>query len=376
MPSAHASTSLLLALLAAACRPDCPDGVTDRRGYQCTPVPGDTSTGDESTSTGDSSSSTADTSSSSSDSSTSSDASSSTGTPPPCDDDPACGEGEDVNTCPEQCNLCGDSVVFGAEACDNGTNQDAPYSPTPPPPDACAPACLPVEFCGDSVQNGPEPCDAAGLQTATCEADCRSPACGDGTLNTLAAEACDDANMTDGDGCSAACLPERRVFASSSLFFGDLNFADDNPDMLAGIPLADARCNALAAAAGISGSFKAWLSDSDSSPADRFDTAFSGLYRLLSPDFPIVASGWPDLTDGALSHPIDADEKGALTQENVLTNTAPDGASASDLHCSAWTANDNTTTTFGQSSALDATWTEAVAGACSFSGRLYCFEDP
>jgi hypothetical protein len=112
------------------------------------------------------------------------------------------------------------------------------------------------------------------------------------------------------------------------------------------------------------------------SPATRFDTAFTGLYRLLSPDFPILATGWPDLTDGTLAHAIDADETGALTQENILTNTAPDGSSASDQHCTAWTANDNTSTTIGQSSATDATWTSLGQSFCSDSRRLYCFEDP
>lgn len=379
MTSAHASTSLSLALLAAACRPDCPDGVTDRRGYQCTPVPGGTSTtGDESSSTGDSSTSAADTSSSSpDDTSTSTDSSSSTAAPPVCGD-AACDPGEDADSCYDDCGACGNAIPEGPESCDNGTNQHAPYSATPPAPDACAPGCTTVEFCGDSLTNGPEPCDPGGVQTDACEADCRPPSCGDGTLNSLAGEACDDSNTADGDGCSSNCLPERRVFATSVFFPGDLNFADDNPDMLAGIPLADARCDALAAAAGLTGSFKAWLSDSDLSPSTRFDTSFSGLYRLLSPGFPVVANGWTDLSDGSLAHPIDAYETGTPVgnPKNVLTNTAPDGSSASDQHCSAFTSNDNTSTTIGQSSASDSTWTDSFTSQCSNSYRLYCFEDP
>jgi cysteine-rich repeat protein len=337
----------------------------------------DTSASSSTSSTSDASTSTSESSSSSDDTTSStSDESSSTGTPPPCDDDPACGPGEDVLTCPAQCNTCGDGVRVAPEACDNGLNQDPPYSPTAPDPDACAPGCLPVEFCGDSIQNGPEPCDAAGMQTADCELDCRTPACGDGTLNSLAGEACDDQNLLPGDGCSEDCRPERHVFATSTFFKGDLNSAIDNPDMLAGIPLADARCNALALAAGLTPTFKAWLSTSDLDPASRFDTNFSGLYRLLSPNFPVIAQGWPDLTDGSLAHPIDADETGALTLENVLTNTAPDGSSASDQHCSAWTKNDNSSTTIGQSSASDSTWTDAFESQCSNAYRIYCFEDP
>lgn len=372
MPSRTISPALTTLLL-LGCRVPCDDGVTDRQGTRCIEVPGDetsSSTSEASTSTSESSSTGDDTTSSSSESS------SSTGTPPPCDDDPACGPGEDVTLCPEQCNTCGDNVVLAEEACDNGLNQDPPYSPTTPRPDACAPGCLAVEFCGDNIKNGPEPCDAAGIQTADCETDCRVPSCGDGTLNTLAGESCDDTNLLPGDGCSEDCRLERRVFVSSTFFKGDLNFADDNPDMLAGIPLADARCNALALAAELPPVFKAWLSDSDSDPISRFDTNFSGLYRLLSPDFPVVAIGWSGLTSGSLAHPIDADETGALTLENVLTNTTPDGSSASDQHCSAWTKNDNSSTTIGQSSASDASWTSAFESQCSNAYRLYCFEDP
>jgi len=372
MPSRSISP-VLTTLLLLGCRVPCPDGVTDRQGTRCVDVPLEETT---SASTSDASTSSSE-SSSSDDSSSSSDASSSTGTPPPCDDDPACGPGEDVFNCPAQCNTCGDAVIVPPELCDNGLNQDPPYSPTAPNPDACAPGCVLVEFCGDNILNGPEPCDSTE-QTATCEADCRTPTCGDGTLNTLAGEACDDFNTLPGDGCSSDCRVERRVFATSAAYEGDLRFAIDNPDMLAGIPLADARCNALAIAAGLPPTFKAWLSDSLTSPSTRFDTSFSGLFRLLSPDFPVVADGWLDLTDGQLAHPIDADETGALVvlQPNVLTNTAPDGSSASNQHCSAWTLNDNSSTTIGQSSASDSTWTNLGESFCSNAYRLYCFEDP
>lgn len=376
MPASDLLRPLVLTSLIAACRPDCPDGVTDRHGYRCTPVPGDDTTSTSSTSTGETTTTTTETSSTS-DGSTTSDTSSSTGTPPACDDDPACGPGEDVMKCPEQCNVCGDGVVVGDEACDNGTNQDAAYSATAPAPDACGPGCIAVEYCGDAAQNGPEPCDAGGTQAADCEADCRIPVCGDGTVNELAGESCDDSNIADGDGCSAECMPERRVFATSAVFEGDLRFDIDNPDLLSGIALADARCNALAVAAGLPPTFKAWLSDSEMSPATRFDTSFTGLYRLVSPGFPVIATGWQDLTDGTLAHAIDADETGTqiLLQQTVVTNTAPDGSSASDQHCSGWTQKDLTSTTIGQSSASDSTWTSAASSLCADSRRIYCFED-
>lgn len=364
-----------LVLVASACKLDCPDGITDRHGYQCTPIP----TGTETSTATDTSSDTFSTSSSdvptSSADTTTSDETYSTTTPPSVCGDDVCDPDEDADGCYDDCGACGNAVVEGPEPCDNGTNQDDPYSPTSPAPDACAPGCAAVEFCGDAIQNGSEPCDD-GEQTATCEANCTPPTCGDGTVNPLAGEACDDSNTEDGDGCSADCSAiERRVFATSTLFFGDLNY-DKDIDVLTGIPLADARCTALALAAGLSGTYKAWLSDGDFSPESRFDTSFSGLYRLPSAGFPVIATGWQDLIDGTLAHAIDADEMGTAILGNVWTNTLPDGTSASANDCDGWKSNGNLKSFYGQSSAIDATWTNFDEVACSFSVRLYCFEDP
>ena len=396
-----------LLTIAAACKPDCPDGATDRRGYNSTPIPGetgDTTTGDDTTgtSTGDTSSTTDDTSTTVAD---------------PCDDDPACSDGETPETCPEQCGECGDGIVSGTEQCDNGqanqthwpstppddacsdlctttvewcgdgllnadeqcdnaTNIDPPYSPTLPP-DACAPGCKLPGYCGDGEHTGEEACDD-GEQTATCELDCVAPKCGDGVHNPLAGEACDDNNKLDGDGCTADCSAiERKVFVTSLQFKGDLNAADNNPDALTGLALADARCQQLAAA--LPGTYKAWLSTADASPSTRFDTRFTGLYRLPSPGAPIVAVGWQGLTSGTLMHPIDSDASGAAIQndKNVWTNTLPDGTKASDDDCTGWTAKfPNLTTTVGYSAATDITWTNLAAGQlCSDSRRVYCFQD-
>jgi uncharacterized protein (TIGR03382 family) len=61
--------------------------------------------------------------------------------------------------------------------------------------------------CGDAMVNGAEECDD-GEESATCDADCTSVACGDDVTNATAGEECDDGNTEDGDGCSAACTVE------------------------------------------------------------------------------------------------------------------------------------------------------------------------
>ena len=402
---------LLLAPLPAlaACKPSCADGeVANRHGFNCTPlVSGDS----ESSTVASTDSSTTDTP----DTTDTTDASSTTASPP-CDDDPQCGPDETIATCPAQCSECGDGKVTGPELCDNGpanqtywpttppddacseactralewcgdaqqngnepcdngTNADPLYADNTPPDTACAPSCTTVAYCGDALQNGDEPCDTAA-QSATCELACTLPQCGDGVLNLLAGEACDDSNTQNGDGCSADCTAtERLVFVTSAQFEGDLAKATDNPQNLSGLPLADFRCQTLATKAALPGTYKAWLSTTNDSPSTRLDTSFTGLYRLPAADFPVVAHGWPALTSGTLTHPINADETGLLTEKNVFTNTLPDGSSASNLHCAGWTIKDNTQTVFGSTPETDKAWTDAATTPCSSVNRLYCFQD-
>src|SRR5262249_3184410 len=57
--------------------------------------------------------------------------------------------------------------------------------------------------CGDGfVHAGVEVCDTAG-QSASCEANCTTPKCGDGIVNLLAGEGCEDGNSVNIDACVA-----------------------------------------------------------------------------------------------------------------------------------------------------------------------------
>ncbi len=308
-----------------------------------------------------------------------------------CDADPECGPDETVDNCPEQCSVCGDGVVSGDEDCDNGTNESATHYYYKPSSAACAPGCRHVDWCGDGIVNGPEPCDDAHKQTSGCEIDCSIPRCGDSLVNPKHGEACDDANNEDGDGCTADCTGvERRVFISRLRVGSDFNFNSDNPDKLSGITLADFRCNIFATKAKLPGTYKAWLSDSETSPKERFDTSFTGVYRLARGG-PIVARGWDDLTDGSIAVPIDLDAYGNLANlqdewdlENpfngglVWSNTAADGTRESDSHCEDWTSKAAlATTALGLIGAVDESWSTVIDGqSCAGEARFYCFEDP
>ena len=60
--------------------------------------------------------------------------------------------------------------------------------------DAC------VGMCGNTIVEGSEACDSGGVQTATCEANCGHPTCGDTIVNHLAGEDCDGTS-----GCDTSC---------------------------------------------------------------------------------------------------------------------------------------------------------------------------
>src|SRR5690242_2782849 len=76
------------------------------------------------------------------------------------------------------------------------------------------------------------------------------------------------------------------VFVTSTLQTGNLG----------GLTGADMICQARAAAGGLRGIFKAWLSDTTASPSTRF-TRSKKPYVLL--DGTVIANNWADLTDGS-----------------------------------------------------------------------------
>lgn len=155
--------------------------------------------------------------------------------------DEACDDGNPYNEdgCNESCEVeegwtcnalgctasCGDGALVGDEACDDGN---------PAAGDGCSQDCVLEEgwtcedapsvcitACGDGIIAGEEECDDQGtLPGDGCSADCAveegwscentpsscATACGDGII--AGDEACDDDNLSDGDGCTAECLVE------------------------------------------------------------------------------------------------------------------------------------------------------------------------
>ena len=114
-----------------------------------------------------------------------------------------CDDGNHVagDGCSPDCRsteTCGDGIVTVAlgEVCDDGNHLSG---------DGCSPDCRSAETCGNGITDPGEQCDAGFLATALCDLDCTVVLCGDGLVNVVAGEQCDDGNTIDGDGCRNTC---------------------------------------------------------------------------------------------------------------------------------------------------------------------------
>jgi len=143
--------------------------------------------------------------------------------------------GNVVSLCDPGSAVCGDGVfVSTCERCDDGAaNSDAT-------PDACRTDCTRPR-CGDGVVDGGEACDDGNTASCDgCSAHCTVEVgltCGDGvTAPAGCGETCDDGNGIVGDGCSAACALERIPGGGSTHTDCYAEWRVDNPTNL---PLLD-----------------------------------------------------------------------------------------------------------------------------------------
>jgi hypothetical protein len=141
---------------------------------------------------------------------------------------------------------------------------------------------------------------------------------------------------------------------------------------LGGLAGGDAKCQALATAAGRSGSYKAWLSDDSSTPATRF-TPFAGPYALF--DDTMIAASWSQLIGHVLLHEINIDEHGQTpTSDYAWTGSAWDGTRCGSLNnCGGWVSTSGNGCE-GSDAFLQTGWSYFANLTCSSQARLYCFE--
>jgi hypothetical protein len=227
---------------------------------------------------------------------------------------------------------------------------------------ACGAECC--GSCGDNVRGGFEQCDGsdATFCPGTCQADCTCPqVCGDNLREPP--EECDGSDNPCSGPCQVdcTCQPYRIVFVTNTTYTGNLG----------GVSGADALCDALGVQFGSPWwVWRAWISDSASSPSTRF-THWAGPYVSAGSGY-TIASDWADLTDGTLAYPIE------LLGQTVWTATNPDGTYVGSTYgdCSGWTVGsslENGET--GSSSETGSGWSlYGGDDGCGNPHHLYCFQ--
>jgi hypothetical protein len=198
---------------------------------------------------------------------------------------------------------------------------------------------------------GFKPCNGACVADAVCCGGC------------LAGQRCSGGTCVP--SCGTPGVP-CRVFVTSTGTTGAIG----------GLLGADAKCQGHATAAGLTGTYKAWLSDSDESPSTRFtNTANTGPYQLVN-GTPIAAN-WAALIDGGIDNPINLTESGGAPPANLVwTKTTTAGTLwGVETTCNEWFSEANIFSACGVHALSNEGWTQLFVGIlCSNTLLLYCFE--
>jgi len=176
-------------------------------------------------------------------------------------------------------------------------------------------------------------------------------------------------------GSCAAATTDKLVFISSAVYTGNLG----------GLAGADVKCQTLADAARLCGTFKAWLSDDTDNAADRLTHA-TGNYVL--PDGQIVASGWAGLSAATHLHAINVTETkapapvgtvscGGATQAPVWTGATFSGVAVANGSCANWGSSGTSSAgIFGNALATNGAWSGMcqLTTVCASTAALYCIQ--
>lgn len=219
--------------------------------------------------------------------------------------------------------------------------------------------------------------DGADGVSVTVAAEAAGGNCDSGGVSVTGANGtayvCDgtDSDPAQYEALAARVLELEKLHYSTRVFVTSSAYAPD----FGGIAGGDGLCQAHADAAGLGGVWFAWLSDSSSgSPAQNFNQS---PYNYVLVDGSVVAEGWEDLTDGALTTRITLDENGTSQSSYVWTGTATDGSQYGS-HCSDWSSTDGYAkvghASQDNSGASPQWWSTRGNTTCSGTARLYCFE--
>ncbi|MFO0581744.1 MAG: DUF4215 domain-containing protein [Anaeromyxobacter sp.] len=326
---------------------------------------------------------------------------------------------------------CGEGVVNGSELCDDGNLWDGDGCDSNCTPTGCGNGIVTAgEECDDGNRTGSDGCDATcheepsalafayvppslvrgqaralvltgtfkgGTRDVTSKAGWTSSApavltVGAGEVHALAGG---DATVTAKLGAATAQVAlhvhaERIAFVTSAA--GPGNLAAWAGSSTAGLAGADAVCGRLATAAGLSGTYRAWLSDDAHDAYCRAHGLLGkvdqscGLAALPASAGPWIrtdglpfAAGIAALVGGHVLYPARFDELGRKAEEAALyyTATGADGAlrvAAAAGTCGNWSGGAGATVWGGGVASGPEGWTELQLLFCNDGGRLLCLE--
>lgn len=262
---------------------------------------------------------------------------------------------ETTNTLTE----CGNNILESGEECDEGNS-----------PSRTCYKCTLVK-CGDHIVTPNEECDEGVEGTGSCTPFCKVSFCGDGLLNSLAKEQCDDGNKIEYDSCSNDCFAPKWVFLSKNVYSSKFG----------GIGEANIICQKDAQAAGLAGTYSAWISDmfvGNSPNPNWLNIEFQGWYRMPSDPPSLFAKGF-----GGLSNPgqnplnvlANGTKNASLTKAWTATTVLGKKNEGSG-NCNSWQdMGFGMNGGIGNPQAIDKTWTDLSAPLCgSIEAGIYCFE--
>ncbi|KKR46261.1 MAG: hypothetical protein UT82_C0016G0002 [Parcubacteria group bacterium GW2011_GWB1_40_14] len=164
------------------------------------------------------------------------------------------------------------------------------------------------------------------------------------------------------------------VFVTSTTYNGNLG----------GLSGADAKCQTRASAAGLSGTWRAFLGDETIGPKERLFHSTNPYARM---DDVSIANNWTDLTDGTLNAPINITEFGTATTNTsdggfpvVFTSAVQDGSKypVPNNTCNDWSSSSATNAAGGSANESASGWVSYISGGMcngiNYPGALYCFK--
>lgn len=168
--------------------------------------------------------------------------------------------------------------------------------------------------------------------------------------------------------CNNVCVTtaQKYIFVTSAQYSSDLG----------GLAGADEKCNIAATAAGLPGTYTAWLSDNNTNAIDRITG--TGPWYLVDGGTRVF-NNRANLQTTPIA-PINTDENGKVIGDvGVWTGTAVGGTGSGTGNCAGWTGGDYSggfdCGEVGDSSHTDSGWTLGYCLGCGNNYSLYCLEE-